>query len=122
MADYPSNLRYSVEHEWIDDGTPATVGVTSYAVEALGDVVYLELPEVGAEIEAGSVVGEIESTKSVSELYTPVSGKVVEVNETAVDDPALVNTEPFGAGWLFKIEVSGEGQLLSAEEYAQHAG
>ena len=122
MADYPSNLRYSVEHEWIDDGTPATVGVTSYAVEALGDVVYLELPEVGAEIEAGSVVGEIESTKSVSELYTPVSGKVVEVNETAVDDPALVNSEPFGAGWLFKVEVSGEGQLLSAEEYTQHAG
>ncbi|MEG3614002.1 glycine cleavage system protein GcvH [Isoptericola haloaureus] len=122
MADYPSNLRYSVEHEWIDDATPATVGVTSYAVEALGDVVYLELPEVGAEIEAGTVVGEIESTKSVSELYSPVSGTVVEVNDTAVDDPALVNSEPFGAGWLFKVEVSGEGQLLSAEEYAQHAG
>ncbi|WP_278235959.1 glycine cleavage system protein GcvH [Isoptericola sp. AK164] len=122
MADYPSTLRYSVEHEWIDDGTPATVGVTSFAVEALGDVVYLELPEVGAEIEAGTVVGEIESTKSVSELYSPVSGTVVEVNDTAVDDPALVNSEPFGAGWLFKVEVSGEGQLLSAEEYAQHAG
>jgi glycine cleavage system H protein len=122
MADFPANLRYSVEHEWIDDATPATVGVTSVAADALGDVVYLELPEVGATIEAGTVVGEIESTKSVSELYSPVSGTVVEVNTAAVEDPALVNSAPFGAGWLFKVEVSGEGQLLSAEEYAQHAG
>ncbi|WP_418275497.1 glycine cleavage system protein GcvH [Isoptericola jiangsuensis] len=122
MADFPANLRYSVEHEWIDDATPATVGVTSVAADALGDVVYLELPEVGATIEAGTVVGEIESTKSVSELYSPVSGTVVAVNDAAVDDPALVNSEPFGAGWLFKVDVTGEGQLLSAEEYAQHAG
>ncbi|PFG41470.1 glycine cleavage system H protein [Isoptericola jiangsuensis] len=120
MADFPANLRYSVEHEWIDDASPATVGVTSVAADALGDVVYLELPEVGATIEAGTVVGEIESTKSVSELYSPVSGTVVEVNTAAVDDPAVVNADPFGAGWLFKVEVSAEGQLLSAEEYAQH--
>jgi glycine cleavage system H protein len=84
MADFPANLRYSVEHEWVDDATPATVGVTSVAADALGDVVYLELP--------------------------------------AIDDPAVVNSEPFGAGWLFKVEVTGAGQLLSAEEYAQHAG
>ncbi|GAA4729725.1 glycine cleavage system protein GcvH [Isoptericola chiayiensis] len=122
MADFPANLRYSVEHEWIDDASPATVGVTSHAVEALGDVVYLELPEVGATVEAGTVIGEIESTKSVSELFSPVSGTVVEVNQAAIDDPALVNSEPFGAGWLFKVDVTGEGQLLSAEEYAQHAG
>lgn len=122
MADFPANLRYSVEHEWVDDATPATVGVTSVAAEALGDVVYLELPEVGATIEAGTVIGEIESTKSVSELYSPVSGTVVEVNQAAIDDPAVVNSEPFGAGWLFKVEVTGAGQLLSAEEYAQHAG
>jgi glycine cleavage system H protein len=122
MADFPTNLRYSVEHEWVDDATPATVGVTSVAAEALGDVVYLELPEVGAEIEAGAVVGEIESTKSVSELYSPVSGTVVEVNQEAIDDPALVNAEPYGAGWLFKVEVSGYGDLLSADEYASHAG
>jgi glycine cleavage system H protein len=122
MADFPANLRYSVEHEWIDDASPATVGVTSVAADALGDVVYLELPEVGATIEAGSVVGEIESTKSVSELFSPVSGTVVEVNEAAVEDPALVNSAPFGEGWLFKVDVTGEGQLLSAEEYAQHAG
>ncbi|WP_277212208.1 glycine cleavage system protein GcvH [Isoptericola croceus] len=122
MADFPANLRYSVEHEWVDDATPATVGVTSVAAEALGDVVYLELPEVGATIEAGTVIGEIESTKSVSELYSPVSGTVVEVNQAAIDDPAVVNSAPFGEGWLFKVEVTGTGQLLSAEEYAQHAG
>lgn len=120
MADFPSTLRYSVEHEWVDDGTPATVGVTSVAADALGDVVYLELPEVGSTIEAGSVVGEIESTKSVSELYSPVSGTVVEVNQAAVDDPAIVNADPFGAGWLFKVEVTATGDLLTAEEYAQH--
>lgn len=122
MADFPANLRYSVEHEWVDDATPATVGVTSVAADALGDVVYLELPEVGATIEAGTVIGEIESTKSVSELYSPVSGTVVEVNQSAIDDPAVVNSAPFGDGWLFKVEVTGTGQLLSAEEYAQHAG
>ncbi|AEG42875.1 glycine cleavage system protein GcvH [Isoptericola variabilis] len=120
MADFPTTLRYSVEHEWVDDGTPATVGVTSVAADALGDVVYLELPEVGSTIEAGSVVGEIESTKSVSELYSPVSGTVVEVNQAAVDDPAIVNADPFGAGWLFKVEVTATGDLLTAEEYAQH--
>lgn len=122
MAAFPDNLRYSVEHEWVDDATPATVGVTSVAADALGDVVYLELPEVGATIEAGTVVGEIESTKSVSELYSPVSGTVVEVNQAAVDDPAVVNSAPFTDGWLFKVEVTGTGQLLSAEEYSQHAG
>ena len=98
------------------------VGVTSVAADALGDVVYLELPPVGSSVESGTVVGEIESTKSVSELYSPVSGTVVEVNQAAIDDPAVVNTDPFGAGWLFKVDVSAEGQLLSAEEYAQHTG
>ncbi|MCK9794262.1 glycine cleavage system protein GcvH [Isoptericola sp. 4D.3] len=122
MADFPENLRYSAEHEWVDDTSPATVGVTSVAADALGDVVYLELPEVGATIEAGAVVGEIESTKSVSELYSPVSGTVVEVNQAAVDDPAVVNSDPFGAGWLFKVDVSSSGALLTAEEYAAQAG
>ena len=120
-VDFPANLRYSVEHEWVDDASPATVGITSVAAEALGDVVYLELPEVGAAIEAGAVVGEIESTKSVSELYSPVSGTIVEVNQAAVDDPAVVNSDPFGAGWLFKVDVTSTGDLLSAEEYAAHA-
>ncbi|CAM3413868.1 glycine cleavage system protein GcvH [Isoptericola cucumis] len=122
MADFPATLSYSAEHEWVDDASPATVGVTSVAADALGDVVYLELPEVGATISSGSVVGEIESTKSVSELYSPVSGTVVEVNTAAVDDPALVNSDPFGAGWLFKVDVSARGELMSAEEYAAQAG
>jgi len=120
-ADFPANLRYSVEHEWVDGASPATVGITSVASEALGDVVYLELPEVGATIESGAVVGEIESTKSVSELYSPVSGTVVEVNQAAIDDPAVVNADPFGAGWLFKVDVTSTGDLLSAEDYAAHA-
>ena len=122
MADFPATLSYSAEHEWVDDASPATVGVTSVAADALGDVVYLELPEVGATISSGAVVGEIESTKSVSELYSPVSGTVVEVNTAAVDDPALVNSDPYGAGWLFKVDVSARGELMSAEEYAAQAG
>ncbi|PUB28857.1 glycine cleavage system H protein [Promicromonospora sp. AC04] len=122
MADFPENLKYTTEHEWLDGSTPAVIGVTDVAAEALGDVVYLELPEVGATIEAGSVVGEIESTKSVSELYSPVSGTVTEVNTEAVDNPEVVNQDPYGKGWLFKVEVSGTGELLTAAEYAQHTG
>jgi glycine cleavage system H protein len=118
MASYPEHLQYSREHEWVDASSPAVVGITSHAADALGDVVYVELPEVGAEIEAGAVVGEIESTKSVSELFTPVSGTVVEINQAAIDDPALLNADPFGAGWLFKVEVTALGELLDATEYA----
>jgi glycine cleavage system H protein len=94
------------------------VGITDVAADALGDVVYLELPAVGDEVVAGAVVGEIESTKSVSELYSPVTGSVVEVNQVAVDDPAVVNSDPYGAGWLFKVQVTGTGNLLDAEAYA----
>ncbi|GAB3158186.1 glycine cleavage system protein GcvH [Myceligenerans halotolerans] len=122
MADYPATLKYTKEHEWVDGESPATVGITPYAAEALGDVVFVELPEVGATIEHGTVVGEIESTKSVSELYAPVSGTVTEVNQAVIDDPELVGSAPFEAGWLFKVDVSGAGELLSAEEYATHAG
>lgn len=122
MADFPAALRYTVEHEWVDTSTPAVVGVTSVAADALGDVVYLELPQVGATVAAGTVIGEIESTKSVSELYSPVSGTVVEVNQAAVDDPSVVNADPFGAGWLFKVDVTEEGALLTAAEYAAHTG
>ncbi|MFI9484982.1 glycine cleavage system protein GcvH [Promicromonospora sp. NPDC052451] len=122
MADFPENLKYTTEHEWLDGSTPAVIGVTDVAAEALGDVVYLELPEVGATVEAGSVVGEIESTKSVSELYSPVSGTVAEVNTEAVDNPEIVNEDPYGKGWLFKVEVTGTGELLTAAEYAAHTG
>ena len=122
MADFPENLKYTTEHEWLDGSTPAVIGVTDVAAEALGDVVYLELPEVGATVEAGAVVGEIESTKSVSELYSPVSGTIAEVNAEAVDNPEIVNQDPYGKGWLFKVEVTGTGELLTAAQYATHTG
>ncbi len=114
----PTDLQYTAEHEWYAAGAPATVGITDVAADALGDIVYLELPAVGAVVAAGAVVGEIESTKSVSELFSPVSGTVVEVNQAAIDDPAVVNADPYGAGWLLKVDVSGTGALLSATEYA----
>ncbi|MDQ4213985.1 glycine cleavage system protein GcvH [Microbacterium capsulatum] len=102
-----NTLRYSEEHEWVAvDGDTATVGITDYAAEKLGDVVFVELPAVGAVISANSVVGEIESTKSVGELYAPVDGTVVEVNDAVVDDPSLVNSAPFEGGWLIKISIA----------------
>ncbi|WP_169164182.1 glycine cleavage system protein GcvH [Cellulomonas taurus] len=118
MSETPSHLQYTAEHEWIEAGSPATVGITATAAEALGDIVYLELPEVGAAITAGAVIGEVESTKSVSELFSPVTGTVVEVNTAAVDEPSVVNAEPYGAGWLLKVEVESTGPLLTPEEYA----
>ncbi|GAA2399991.1 glycine cleavage system protein GcvH [Streptomyces glaucosporus] len=117
----PQQLRYSKEHEWVspaEDGV-STVGITEHAANALGDVVYVQLPEAGATVTAGEPCGELESTKSVSDLYSPVSGEVTEVNQDVVDDPALVNSAPFEGGWLFKVRVSEEpGDLLSADEYA----
>ncbi len=118
MSNVQSGLRYSAEHEWIDGGSPASVGVSQVAADALGEVVYVDLPEVGQQLTAGAVCGEIESTKSVSELFSPVSGEVVEVNEAVVADPALVNSDPYGDAWLFRVAVSEEGPLLSAEQYA----
>ena len=114
----PTNLHYTTEHEWLDQiaGT-ATVGITLYAADALGDVVFVKLPDLGSEISAGGVCGELESTKSLSDLYAPVSGKVVETNQAAVDNPALINQDPYGAGWLFKVEVASVGDLLTAAQY-----
>ena len=117
-AELPTTLQYTAAHEWVDAASPATVGITAVAAEALGDIVFLELPAVGTEVEAGAVVGEIESTKSVSELFSPVTGTVVEVNDAAVDDPSVVGTDPYGEGWLLRVEVTATGPLLSAEEYA----
>ncbi len=117
MTSYPEHLRYTAEHEWLADGDPATVGITQTAAEALGELVYVELPSVGEEVTAGSVFGEVESTKSVSELFSPVTGTVVEVNQAAVDDPALVSSDPYGEGWLLRVEVSDTGALLTADEY-----
>ncbi|TNC16998.1 glycine cleavage system protein GcvH [Georgenia sp. 311] len=123
MATIRPDLKYTAEHEWLDDSdSPVRIGITTVATEALGDIVYLELPAVGTEVTAGETCGEVESTKSVSDLYAPVTGTVVEVNEEAVEDPSLVNREPFEGGWLFAVEVTEEGALLSAEEYAETAG
>lgn len=122
MSTVQAGLRYSVEHEWVNAESPVAVGVSQVAADALGEVVYVDLPEVGAQLTAGQVCGEIESTKSVSELFSPVSGEVVEVNDAVVADPALVNSDPYGAAWLFRVAVSEEGPLLSAEEYAAANG
>ncbi|MFI7493443.1 glycine cleavage system protein GcvH [Kocuria sp. M4R2S49] len=119
MSNIPSHLRYSAEHEWVDESSPVKVGLSAVAVDALGDVVYLDLPEAGATVTAGEVCGEVESTKSVSELFAPVSGTVAEVNAAVVDEPGLVNSDPYGDGWLFTVEVTAEGELLTAEQYAQ---
>lgn len=116
----PEDLVYTAEHEWVLlDGDVATVGITAFAAQALGDVVYLQLPAVGDEVTAGSVIGEIESTKSVSEIFAPVSGEVTAVNDEAVNAPEVVNEEPYGAGWLIRIRVPepGEIDLLDADAY-----
>lgn len=118
---FPEHLKYTAEHEWLAEGDPATVGITKTAADALGDIVFVDLPEVGTTVEAGREIGEIESTKSVSDLYSPVTGEVVEVNQAAVDDPSTVNDDPYGAGWLFKVAVTSVGQTLTAAEYAEVA-
>ncbi|MEV7088056.1 glycine cleavage system protein GcvH [Streptomyces sp. NPDC093085] len=121
----PQQLRYSKEHEWLtaaEDGV-STVGITEYAANALGDVVYAQLPEVGDSVTAGETCGELESTKSVSDLYAPVTGEVTERNQDVIDDPSLVNSAPFEGGWLFKVRVTEEPEdLLSAAEYAEFSG
>ena len=123
MATIRPDLAYTAEHEWVDESvSPVRIGITTVATDALGDIVYLDLPEVGAEVTAGETCGEVESTKSVSDLYAPVTGTVTEVNQAALDDPALVNQDPFGDGWLFSVEVVEEAELLSAEDYAETAG
>ncbi len=118
-------LKYTAEHEWVAlDGDTATVGITDYAAEKLGDVVFVELPAVGADVTAATLVGEIESTKSVGELYAPLTGEVVGVNDAVVDDPSLVNLDPFGAGWLVKIKVDAADveALLDRDAYISLTG
>ncbi|MCZ4121483.1 glycine cleavage system protein GcvH [Streptomyces sp. H39-S7] len=121
----PQQLRYSKEHEWLSasEAGVSAVGITSHAADALGDVVFVQLPEVGAAVTAGETCGELESTKSVSDLYSPVTGEVTEINQDVVDDPSLVNSAPFEGGWLFKVKTSDEpSDLLSAEEYSAFTG
>ncbi|WP_104138428.1 MULTISPECIES: glycine cleavage system protein GcvH [unclassified Cryobacterium] len=118
-----SSLQYTAEHEWVlVDGSVATVGITAYAAEKLGDVVFVELPGVGSTVASGTVVGEIESTKSVGELFAPVNGTVTETNDAVVDSPELVNSDPFGAGWLIKVEFETLPTLLSFAEYSALIG
>jgi glycine cleavage system H protein len=115
----PDDLRYSSDHEWVRaDGTGMRVGITDYAQDALGDVVFVELPEVGTTVTAGDSVAEVESTKSVSDIFAPVSGTIIEVNAELSDAPERLNEDPYGEGWLFVIEPSGDSsQLLDAEAY-----
>ena len=116
----PENLQYTKEHEWlkVEDGI-ATVGITAFAAESLGDIVFVQLPDAGSAITAGEVFGEVESTKSVSELYAPVSGEVVEVNGTTSDTPEVINSDPYTEGWLLKVRLTGDvPDLLDAAAYA----
>ena len=118
----PENLKYTKEHEWARiEGNLVVVGVTQHAQEALGDVVYVELPKVGSTLTAGKQFGVIESTKAVSELYSPLSGKVVKVNDALSDNPQTVNSDPYGAGWIVEIESSDSKELaglMDANAYA----
>jgi glycine cleavage system H protein len=124
---YPDDLRYTSEHEWVGRHAPAVLrfGITSFAAEALGDVVFVQLPEVGAALVPGQPCGEVESTKSVSDIYAPVEGAVLAVNEALEDAPEMVNTEPYGAGWMVDVECGSESAadaawagLMTAAEYA----
>jgi glycine cleavage system H protein len=109
---YPDDVKYTSEHEWVrSSGAAVRVGITDYAQDQLGDIVYVSLPEVGAAVEAGASVGELESTKSVSDVYAPVSGTITARNESLDATPELVNSDPYGEGWLFEIELSDDGQL-----------
>lgn len=128
MSNLPQNFTYSEDHEWINAsadnivGQTVRIGITSVAADRLGEVVFAELPAVGDTITAGETCGEVESTKSVSDLYSPVTGTVTAVNEDVHDDYAVINNDPFEAGWLFEVEVSEVGELMSADEYAKANG
>ena len=118
----PDDLRYSKEHEWVRvDGTRATVGITSFAADELGDIVFVELPEVGTALKQFATFGVVESVKAVSDLYAPVSGEVVEVNEALRSAPELLNSDPFGEGWILKLELADPAELdvlMDAAAYA----
>ncbi|QYH36791.1 glycine cleavage system protein GcvH [Salinibacterium sp. M195] len=113
-----SELQYTAEHEWVlVDGNVATIGITDFAAGKLGDIVFVDLPKVGSSVAEGKIVGEIESTKSVGEIFAPVSGTVVEANDAVSNSPEIVNSDPFGEGWLVKIEFSELPSMLSLDEY-----
>jgi glycine cleavage system H protein len=123
---YPENYHYTKEHEWVlVEGDTGTIGITDHAQEELGDIVYVDLPKVGAHIEQGKSLGSVESVKAVSDVYSPVSGEVTEVNSTLADKPEALNTDPHGAAWLVKLKLSAPGEvggLMSAADYVAYIG
>ncbi len=128
MSNIPADLSYTAEHEWItapDANGVVRVGITDFAQDALGDVVYVQMPESGSKVAAAAVVGEVESTKSVSDIYAPLTGEVTARNDALDGDPALINSDPYGLGWLLEIkldDVASVDTLLSAGEYEQQVG
>lgn len=119
---YPDDLVYSREHEWVRaDGTSATIGITSFAAEELGDIVYVELPEVGSSLSQFASFGVVESVKAVSDLFAPISGEVVEVNEALRDAPELLNSDPYGEGWIARVEMADAEQLATLMDAAAYA-
>ena len=122
MSNVPESLRYTKEHEWVQEISPNKfrIGITDYAQAALGDIVYIQLPKIGAEVLTNAVCGEVESTKSVSEIYAPITGKVILVNEKLDTNPEIINADPYGNGWIAEIEISTpslQEELLSAADY-----
>ena len=114
----PTDLKYTKEHEWVlVEGDVATIGITPYAADQLGDIVFVDLPAVGSRVESGRVVGEIESTKSVGELYAPVAGEIVEANDAVAASPELLNSDPLGEGWLIKVRFDALPELLDLDAY-----
>ena len=126
MSNIPSDLKYTKSHEWVRvSGDTATVGITNHAQHELTDVVFVELPEIGRKVEAGKACAVVESVKTASDIYSPVSGEIVEQNQPVTDNPALVNTEPYAGGWFFKIKLSNPVELntlLSPEDYKKQIG
>ena len=119
--DIPDDLRYSPEHEWVRvEGTRARIGITDYAQDALGDIVFVDLPAVGSEIEKGGQIGEVESTKSVSEIYAPVSGTVAAVNDTLTSNPERINQDPYGEGWICEVELASDADLAALLDAAAY--
>lgn len=123
MTALPTDFLYSEEHEWVNttditEGEVVRIGITHIAAEALGEIVFVELPEVGDEVEAGEPFGEVESTKSVSDIYAPVSGEIVAVNEELEDNAGIINEDPYGEGWLYDVRVSEPGELMDSADYA----
>ncbi len=123
MSNIPENLRYSKDHEWVSvEGDTATIGITDYAQSSLGDVVYIDFPRVGDKVATHEAFGSVESVKAVSEIFTPVAGEVIEVNEGLNDSPESVNSDPYGDGWMVKIKMDNPGEadgMLSGEEYEE---